>query len=400
MLNSKLIGGILFILGTSIGGGMLVLPVSIAAVGLMTAIFFLIACWLIMTCGALLLLEVTLQSPAGSNLLSMAKKTLGLPAQVIAWIAYLVLLYTLLSAYISGGTDVLQNGLTYIHLVWPSQIMACLFTLILGFIVYQGMRVVDYVNRLFMFGKLSIYALLVIIIAPYINPQHLHGGSFMAITGSLMLFVTSFGFATIVPSLCDYFEKDASTLRKAIIWGSLIPLICYLIWIIAIMGVIPRTGQHGLLNLNHAPHMINGFINTLNTTVHRSWIDGLFAIFTSICMITAFLGVSLGLFDFFADGLSMKKTGVSGGILFLFTFLPPLTIVLFFPGLYLQAFNYAGVCCVILALFLPVLMAWQARKNQSASYLRMLPAGNILLTLLGVIAFALLVVAAYTMGWW
>ncbi len=398
MINSKLIGGILFILGTSIGGGMLVLPVSIAAVGIFTAVFFLIACWFIMTCGALLLLEVNLQLPAGSNLLSMAKTTLGFPGQVVAWVAYLVLLYTLLSAYISGGTDVLQNALTYIHVVLPSQITAGLFTLIFGVIVYQGMRAVDYVNRLFMFGKLSVYVLLVIIIAPYVNPKHLHGGSFMAITGSLMLFITSFGFATIVPSLCDYFEKDAVTLRKAIIWGSLIPLICYLIWIIAIMGVIPRAGAHGLLKLNQAPHMISGFINTLNASANQPWIDGLFEIFTSVCMITAFLGVSLGLIDFFADGLSMKKTGISGKILFLFTFLPPLTVVIFCPGLYLQAFSYAGVCCVILALLLPIIMAWKFRKTNPTSSLKMLPVGNVGLMVLGAVAVGLLAVAAYTIG--
>ena len=89
MPNSKLVGGVLLIVGTSIGGGMLALPVSTAAAGITNAIIFLFLCWLIMTTGALLILEVNLRLPAGSNMVSMAKSTLGLPGQIIAWITYL-----------------------------------------------------------------------------------------------------------------------------------------------------------------------------------------------------------------------------------------------------------------------------------------------------------------------
>lgn len=38
--NSKFIGGILLIVGTSIGGGMLALPVSTAEVGFTNSVFF------------------------------------------------------------------------------------------------------------------------------------------------------------------------------------------------------------------------------------------------------------------------------------------------------------------------------------------------------------------------
>jgi len=47
-----------------IGGGMLALPVSTAAVGFTNSIFCLILSWLVMTLGALLVLEVNLRLPA------------------------------------------------------------------------------------------------------------------------------------------------------------------------------------------------------------------------------------------------------------------------------------------------------------------------------------------------
>lgn len=176
LLNSKFIGGILLIVGTSIGGGMLALPLSTAEVGFSNSIFFLVFCWFVMTLGALLILEVNLRLPVGSSMVSMAKFTLGLPGQIIAWIIYLLLFYSLLAAYISGGSDVLNGFLLKLNLDLPSGLSAFLFTLVFGLIVYGGIRSVDYVNRGLMFGKLGVYLLLIVLISPHVKPAFLGGG--------------------------------------------------------------------------------------------------------------------------------------------------------------------------------------------------------------------------------
>ena len=393
MANSKLIGGILLIVGTSIGGGMLALPVSTAAAGITNSIVFLIFCWLVMTVGALLLLEVNLRLPPGSNMVSMAKATLGLPGQIIAWITYLFLLYTLLAAYISGGSDVFNGLLHKAHVDLPNWITSLLFTSLFSFIIYSGIRAVDYVNRGLMFGKLGIYLILVVIISPHINIPTLSGGSLKAITGSLMILVTSFGFASIVPSLREYFDDDIRTLRKVIVLGSLIPLVCYILWEAVIMGVVQRDGSDGLLALLDSDHATSGLTDALSGAVHSKWITGFFGFFTSICMITAFLGVSLGLFDFLADGLKLKKSGQQGISILALTFLPPLAVVLTNPGIYLQALSYAGVCCVILLLLLPTVMAWRGRKTDTGENMIIIPGGNVSLTIVGIIAVILLTLA-------
>lgn len=394
MINSKLIGGILLIVGTSIGGGMLALPVSTAEVGFTNSIFFLFFCWAIMTAGALLILEVNLRLPLGSNMISMAKSTLGVPGQIIAWVTYLFLLYTLLSAYISGGSDVFNNLLHKAHIHLPNWIASIIFTALFSVVVYKGIRSVDYVNRGLMFGKLGIYLILVIIISPHVSPQGLVGGSARAFTGTLMILVTSFGFASIVPSLREYFEDDIKTLRRVILFGSLIPLFCYIIWDAVIMGVISREGDNGLLSLMSSEHATSGLTEALNQSVNNQWISGFFGFFTSICMVTAFLGVSLGLFDFLADGLKLKKSGQQGQYTLALTFLPPLAVVLIYPGIYLSALNYAGICCVILLLLLPAVMAWQGRKSGAlASGEHLVPGGNSALGMLGLIAVGLLIIA-------
>lgn len=393
MFDSKFFGGILLIIGTSIGGGMLALPISTAEVGFFNSIFFLVLCWLIMTVGALLILEVNLQLPAGSNLVSMAKATLGFPGQIIAWITYLFLLYTLLAAYISGGSDVFSHLLHKLNLNPPAWLTPFLFTAVFSLVVYQGMRSVDYVNRSLMFGKLGAYLLLVIIISPHINVSTFSGGTLKAITGSLMILITSFGFASIVPSLREYFQDDTAKLRLLILLGSLVPLVCYILWDAVIMGVIHREGSDGLIALMNDDQTTSRLMDALSNTTQNRLIISSFNFFTSICMITAFLGVSIGLFDFLADGLSLQKTGMQGKGILALTFIPPLVAVLGKPGLYLHALSYAGLCCVILLLFLPALMTWQARRLNPRENSPLVPGGNFSLALVALVAVILIILS-------
>ncbi|MCA0403812.1 MAG: tryptophan/tyrosine permease [Proteobacteria bacterium] len=393
MINSKFIGGILLIVGTSIGGGMLALPVLTAKVGFANSILFLILCWLIMTMGALLILEVNLRLPVGANMVSMAKSTLGLPGEIVAWITYLLLLYTLLSGYIAGGSDVLNGLLQKTNLQLPNWLTSIVFTTVFSLVVYGGIRSVDYVNRGLMFGKLGVYLLLLVIISPKAQLANLTGGSIEAITGSLMVLITSFGFASIVPSLREYFKDDVKSLRQVICFGSLIPLVCYILWNGIIMGTIAREGQFGLIELITNEHAISGLNEALSRAVHNSWISGFFGFFTSICMVTAFLGVSIGLFDFLADGFKLKKSGFQRKTTLALTFIPPLAIVLIKPGIYLSALSYAGICCVILLLLLPALMTWRARKLAPNGGEWLVPGGNLSLSLIILVAIFLLAIS-------
>lgn len=208
-----------------------------------------------------------------------------------------------------------------------------------------------------------------------------------------MVLITSFGFASIVPSLREYFHDDIKSLRKVILLGSLVPLACYILWNAVIMGVVARDGAEGLMALAVNEHATTGLTYALSQAVESHWITGFFSFFTSICMVTAFLGVSIGLFDFLADGLSFKKTGLQGKSTLALTFLPPLAVVLINPGIYLHALSYAGLCCVILLLFLPALMAWRARKIEPLAESWVVPGGNLCL---GFAAFSALVLLGIT----
>ena len=49
----------------------------------------------------------------------------------------------------------------------------------------------------------------------------------------------AFGYQGIIPTLVHYMNYDVKKLRKAILIGSAIPLITYMIWQWLILGIVP-----------------------------------------------------------------------------------------------------------------------------------------------------------------
>jgi tyrosine-specific transport protein len=387
-MKTKLLGSVLLIVGTAIGGGMLALPIATSQAGLFYSTLLLFGCWFVMTASAFLILEVNLWLPQNSNMISMAKATLGRGGEIIAWIAYLLLLYSLLAAYIAGGGDFLKNLLSMIHVTAPSWVTSILFAGLLGYIVCLGIRSVDVVNRSLMFIKLAAFVLLVLLIFPHVDSVKLAGGEFHYLTASITVAITSFGFATIVPSLRTYFEGDVKKLHLAILIGSLIPLCCYILWDLAIMGIIPREGDTGLVAMLHSNRSTSDFVNTLSSLLQRDTVTAFARIFTSICLATSFLGVALSLSHFLADGfrLTKEKNLKNDIIIYTATFLPPIIVVLFYPGAFIKALSYAGIYCVILLVLLPALMAWSGRYQKGLAKGYRVIGGKLLLMTLFIIS--------------
>jgi Amino acid permeases len=85
--------------------------------------------------------------------------------------------------------------------------------------------------------------------------------------------------------------------------------------------------------------------------------------FTSICMATSFLSISLCLSDFLSDGLRISKQGISRVLIYAMTFLPPVMVVLLYPDAFIRGLSYAGICCFILMILFPPLMVWRGRYH-------------------------------------
>jgi tyrosine-specific transport protein len=352
-MNGRFFGAVFLILGTCIGGSMLALPMATASEGFGRTVVVMLGSWIMMTAGAFALLRVNLQLPENSNLVSMSRATLGKTGAILTWIVTLFLLYTLLSAYISGGEDLLATIFDSFHINSPMWLNAVIFTGVLGLIVFKGINTVDYVNRGLMSTKLLVCFALIILLIPFTAAKHL-SFQHLGTNSSMMTCITAFGYASIVPSVRTYLKSDSRKLHWAILLGGLIPLVCYLAWILVVQSTISTVPT--LTNLYSTSHPLKDMIETLIAQVNNRDIHILTNVFTSICVLTSFLGVALSLSDFLADGIKLKKVGKGLSINMGLTLLPPLFIVLLFPAIFLKALNYAGILCVILLFVMPIIM--------------------------------------------
>ena len=112
---NKTIGSTLIVAGTTIGGGMLAMPLTSAGIGFGFTVFLLIALWALLTYSALLFVEVyqTVESDAGIG--TLAEKFFGKSGRVFATSILLIFLYALVSAYISGGSTIFAGLLPHLE---------------------------------------------------------------------------------------------------------------------------------------------------------------------------------------------------------------------------------------------------------------------------------------------
>lgn len=367
----KLFGGIFLIAGTCIGGGMLGLPIVTAKSGLLYSSLLFFVCWALMAFTAFLTLEVNVCFPKETHIISMARATLGKFGSFICWTVYLLLLYSLVAVYISGGQDLLKGLLSLIHLHMPVWLAALLFVAFFGAIVVSGVRHVDIFNRYFMAIKLIVLLMLLVFIVPHMSIENFTESSLKDLLPAMTVTMTSFGFAVIVPTLRYYFHDNIPQLRLAILIGSLIPLICYVAWISAIFGLVPFIGELGLGRLVDLPQPLTGLLASIVHYAASPFLILLARVFTAICMLTAFVCVSLALFDYLADGFKLSKDEQQTKTLItLATFAPPLAAAIFYPKAFIAFLSLAGVFCILLMAMLPTLMAWSCRyvKKISAQY--------------------------------
>jgi tyrosine-specific transport protein len=364
-VDKRVIGSILLIVGASVGAAILVLPVISAREGFLTAVILLFSCWLITTLGALLILEVNLWFPEGSNIIFMAKSTLGSIGQIIAWCVYLLLLYSLICAFISSLSDVLYALLLTINLNVKQWLVTTAIVMVFGFIVGNGVRAVDVCNKNLVTLKFIIYILLVFSAFSHIKISRLMVGSLDIHISTITIMVTSFSFSTIVPSLRVYLKGDTRKLKFAILVGSFIVLVLYIVWFIAVYGTVKRTGLNGLIHIAYSSHVTSTLIATFGNQVHYFSLPILIYLFANLCIATSFLGASLCLSDFLSDGLQLRKKNGGYVAACLCAFIPPFVIVLFAPDIFVSALKYAGFCCIILSILMPVLMVWSGRYGKN-----------------------------------
>ncbi len=358
--KSRLIGGILLVSGTTIGAGMLAIPVVSSFGGFFPSFALLFFCWLFFFFTAWILLDVNLAFPGEVNLITMVGRSLGPLGKAVCWAAYLLLLYSLTAAYIAGSAPLFLKSIEFVTgKNIPSWAGPLPLLLLFGIFVYLGTRSVDRINRLLMAVLVFSYILLISFLPPHIQPPLLFHADVSAMWIAVPVLFTSYGFHIIIPTLTTYLDHDVKKLRLTIFLGSLSAFLFYLVWEFFILGTVPLDGLISAWRQGETGAFALRFI------ISNPWIGIAASLFSFFAIITSFLGVSLSLSDFLADGLKMKRFTWGREFSCLLTFFPPLLFVYSYPHGFILALQYAGVFVAIVLCILPALMAWKLPRYRS-----------------------------------
>lgn len=375
----SIISALFLVAGTCIGGGMLALPVATGISGFLPSVAAMFLCWMMMTGSALLLLEASLWMKEGEHMISIASRLLGAPGRIICWILYLFISYCSIVAYTAGGGGQVVHALNAFAGWELSKSTGCLlFVVVLGVVVDLGTRIVGRVNAILFIAMMLAYVFLIIMgVSEVKSSLLLENQNWSYSLMAIPLLLTSFSFQTMVPSLTPYLNRHVNALRGAIIGGTSLTFIVYLVWEWLVLGIIPIEGPSGLASALAKGNPATQFLRQVASSPYLWIVAEYFAFFA---LVTSFLGITLGLFDFLSDGLKLKKEGTHKIVLAVLIIVP----TLFFATNYERAFIVAlessgGFGDSLLNGIIPILMVWVGRYSKKLPSNPLVPGGKFVL---------------------
>ncbi len=286
-------------------------------------------------------------------------------------------------AYAAGGGAQMASACGhYCHFLISKDWGAVLFTLLFSAATFIGNWFVGRVNTLLFGAMILAYFALVATGFSEVKPALLIHQNWSTSMIAVPLLLTAFSFQTMVPSLTPYLKRNIKSLRIAIIAGTFLAMVIYLVWQWIILGIVPVEGEKGL-----AEALARGDLPAtefLRLHVSGKWVSIIAEFFAYFAIATSFLGIALGLFDFLSDGLKIKKDFLGKAIIGLIIVLPTIIIATRFERVFMTAMDASGgIGDSILNGIIPVLMVWRGRYLLGYKGDFRVPGGKILLVGVG-----------------
>ena len=356
---NKTVGSTLLVAGTMIGAGMLAMPLTSAGIGFGFTLVLLLGLWALLTFSALLFVELYQTAESDAGIGTLAEQYFGKAGRIIATAVLIIFLYALIAAYISGGGSLLKDLLPE---SFGDKVSILLFTVIFGSFIVIGTHSVDKINRVLFFVMLAAFAVVLSLMLPEIKFDNLMATPIdnALIISASPVFFTAFGFHGSIPSLNKYLDGNVKALRISILAGSAITLCAYILWQMSTHGLLT---QNEFLQILKEDATLNGLVKATLAITGSNMIAGAVKLFSTLALVTSFLGVGLGLLECIEDLLkqsfNISAERISLGLM---TFIPPLVFALFYPEGFILALGYAGQMFAFYAVVLPVSLVWKARR--------------------------------------
>lgn len=390
--SPSIVGGSCIIASVCVGAGMLGLPSAGAGAWTVWTLLALSITMAVMTISGYMLLEAFQIFDLRVSFNTVTKKLLGNKVNFINNLAVYFVGGILIYAYITSS-GLIINELTGVN----SKIASVLFVVVFSLFVWHSTKAVDRISVLLIVFMVLSFFIGVFGLTTRVNTSVLFDvlneeGNYAPY--AMVLFpvaLTSFGYHHSVSSMRAYYGNEQKA-KQAILGGTIIALGLYALWIVSIFGNIHR---HDFSPIIAQGGNVDILLSTISSVVDSKSIANAIQIFSMAAILSSFIGVGLGLFDYLADLLGMGNDRLGRTKTCFITFLPPLAMSLLFPFGFVIAIGYAGAAATIWACIIPGLLAYKVRKNYPDIAFRA-PGGQAMIVI--VIAFGVMTATFHLLG--
>ena len=324
--RSKLLIAATMLTGTIVGAGVLGIPYVVAKAGFLYGFILMVTMGVAFLFLNLFVGEIVLRTKEQHQLTGYAEKYLGPHGKKLMTLSMLISLYGALTAYLIGEGAALHSMFNFgSPLLYTLIFFVATFAIIYGGIKATGkselilivlLLIVVFGIGLFSFDKISLDKF------TSFNPVYLflpYGVILFAYLG-----------APAIPEMQEQLGKDKKLMKKAIIIGSIVPIIIYLIFTFVMVGVI------GLENFEVLEP--NQRIATIALSIYSYPLLGFFAnILAVLAMFTSYLTIGTALMEMYHFDYHLPRK-----ISLLLTFSIPLIIALFDFTTFLAVLGVTG----------------------------------------------------------
>ena len=305
LMDKKILYAVSIIVGTSIGAGILGLPYALKD-NLYYGIFALIFVSLIIFGTNVMLTKAMFYIKKKKQLIGYIDHYLGSKGKYIMTVAFALSMYGAIVAYLFGMSAILVQIIGMNKIFWFVLIMFLVYM-----VVHHG---ISWLKRFeFVLTSLLILLLFAVIIYSF-NSVHFSLTNFRFTNTNifLMIGVSVFAFLNMValPELNELYRFDkkyVEKLTKIAFLGSLVPLIMYILFVIAIVGVNALTNDLATIALYD---LFNNGIGLIANII------------ALISMLTSYIALSFGLFQMYKYDYGLSKDES-----LLFTFFIPIILL-------------------------------------------------------------------------
>jgi tyrosine-specific transport protein len=286
-------------------------------------------------------------------------------------LALKTLSFALMAAYIFGNSSTIDsfshNSISFINI-------AIVMSIVLVVIFLTTSEVIMKINKyafIILFGFIVIGVICLALSAQIKSWPPIKTNSIGAKTFGMVLPIvfTSFGFQGSLHSLTNLANNNRNIIKKACLFGSIIPAFVYILWTTCVLTIIfnhaPAKFEQMLIKPIEVGELIKilGSIINISVVQHTVWIISFLAIFTSI------IGVGISLLDILRKNITNK-------LLAILTMIIPTTIIaILVPNAFIKVLNFAGIILAIIAIIIPVFLSIKTKNLNKTRMIILLSIG-------------------------